>query len=52
MNDFSFMAQMFASKRAKPESPKELMRFLARTPILPLEGANPIELTRAAFDGR
>jgi hypothetical protein len=25
------------------------MRFLAQTPILPLDGASPIALTRAAF---
>ena len=28
------------------------MRFLAQTPILPLDGASPIELTRAAFGVR
>ena len=28
------------------------MRFLAQTPILPLDGASPIELTRAAFETR
>ena len=26
------------------------MRFLAQTPILPLNGASPMELTRAAFE--
>ena len=38
------------ANRAEPESPEELMRFLAQTPILPLDGASPIELTHAAFE--
>ncbi len=37
------------ARRTEPESPEELMRFLSQTPILPLDGASPIELTRAAF---
>jgi len=49
LNDFAFMAQQGNANRVGPESPDELMRFLARTPILPLDGASPIELTRAAF---
>ena len=48
-NDFAFMAQSVDARRAEPESPEELMRFLSQTPILPLEGASPIELTRAVF---
>ena len=52
LNDFAFMAQQGNMNRAEPESPEELMRFLAQTPILPLEGASPIELTRAVFQGR
>ncbi|HKW03265.1 MAG TPA: hypothetical protein VJN96_25795 [Vicinamibacterales bacterium] len=52
LNDFSFMAQHGNANRAEPESPEELMRFLAQTPILPLDGASPIALTRAVFDGR
>ena len=28
-----------------------MMRFLSQTPILPLDDASPIELTRAAFLG-
>ena len=36
----------------EPESREELMRFLAQTPILPLEGASPIALTKTAFDPR
>src|SRR5262249_7017255 len=50
LNDFAFMAQQGNANRAEPESPEELRRFLAQTPILPLKGASPIELTRAAFD--
>jgi hypothetical protein len=49
LNDFAFMVQHGNANRAEPESPEELMRFLAQTPILPLDGASPIELTRAAF---
>ena len=49
LNDFAFMAQEGNANRAGPESSEELMRFLAQTPILPLDGASPIELTRAAF---
>jgi hypothetical protein len=52
LNDFAFMAQHGNANRAEPESPEELMRFLARTPILPLNGASPIELTRAVFQAR
>lgn len=52
LNDFAFMAQQGNANRAEPESPEELMRFLAQTPILPLDGASPIALTRAAFDSR
>ena len=32
-----------------PMSPEELMRFLSQTPILPLDGASPIELTPPCF---
>ena len=49
LNDFAFMAQQGNANRAEPESPEELMQFLSQTPILPLDGASPIELTRAAF---
>ena len=52
LNDFAFMAQQGNANRAEPESPEELMRFLAQTPILPLDGASPIALTRAAFEAR
>ena len=49
LNDFAFMAQSADARRTEPETPEELIRFLAQTPILPLDGASPIELTRAAF---
>jgi hypothetical protein len=49
LNDFVFMAQSGNARRIEPESPEELMRFLSQTPILPLDGASPIALTRAAF---
>ena len=49
LNDFAFMAQSGDARRTEPESPEELMRFLSQTPILPLDGGSPIELTRAAF---
>ena len=52
MNDFAFMAQVGNARRPEPETPEELMRFLAQTPILPLDGASPIELTRAVFEAR
>ena len=37
LNDFAFMAQCTDANRTEPESPEELMRFLAQTPILPLD---------------
>ena len=49
LNDFAFMAQTVDARRTKPDSPEELMRFLSQTPILPLDGASPIELTRCVF---
>jgi hypothetical protein len=52
LNDFAFMAQVGNARRPEPETPEELMRFLAQTPILPLDGASPIELTRAVFRGK
>lgn len=52
MNDFAFMAQQGSRHRPDPESPEELVRFLAQTPILPLNGARPIDLTLAAFEGK
>jgi hypothetical protein len=52
LNDFAFMTQSVDARRAEPESPEELMRFLSQTPILPLDGASPIELTRAVFQDK
>ena len=52
LSDYAFMAQQGNANRAEPEFPEELMRFLAQTPILPLDGASPIKLTRAAFEIR
>lgn len=52
LNDFAFMAQVGDARRPEPETQDELMRFLAQTPILPLDGASPVELTRAVFRGR
>jgi hypothetical protein len=49
MNDFAFMAQGIDRSPSAAETAEELMRFLARTPILPLQGARPIDLTRTAF---
>jgi Domain of unknown function (DUF6933) len=49
LNDYAFMAQSVDARRTEPESPEELMRFLSQTPILPLDAASPIELTRTAF---
>ena len=51
LNDYAYMAQQGNANRAEPESAEELMRFLAQTPILPLDGASPIALTRAAYSG-
>jgi hypothetical protein len=52
LNDFAFMAQHGNMNRAEPGTSEELMRFLAQTPILPLDGARPIDLTLALFDDR
>lgn len=49
MTDYAIMARHVDVRRAEPETPEALMRFLAQTPILPLDGARPIDLTRAAF---
>ena len=52
LNDFGFMAQVGSARRPEPETREDLVSFLAQTPILPLDGASPIELTRAVFRGR
>jgi len=51
LNDFSFMIGASPSRPAKEQSLEEIARFLARTPIMPLDGARPIELTRGIFGG-
>ena len=50
LNDFAFMAQSGDARQTEPESPEELMQFLAQTPILPLDGARPIDLTLGLFE--
>ena len=45
MNDFSFGVRVHFVT-ARDESLEEIARVLARTPILPLNGARPIDLTR------
>jgi hypothetical protein len=49
LNDFAFMAQVGSARRSEPETPEEMMRFLAQTPILPLDGTSPVDLTLAVF---
>ena len=51
LNDFSFMTGASPSLPAKEQSLEEIARFLARTPIMPLKGARPIDLTRGIFRG-
>jgi hypothetical protein len=48
LSDFSFGARVhFATSR--DSSLEEIARWLAETPILPLDGARPIELTKEIF---
>ena len=49
LNDFSFMTGVSAPPPANEQSVEDIARFLARTPILPLDGARPIDLTRELF---
>jgi hypothetical protein len=49
LNDFSFMARAhFVTDRQA--TLEDIARDLAQTPVLPLKGARPIDLTRALFD--
>ena len=48
LNDFSFGARIHFVT-SQDSSLEETARWLTRTPILPLDGASPIELTRALF---
>jgi hypothetical protein len=50
LNDFSFGVRVHFIT-ARNESLEDIARDLARTPILPLDGARPIELTRRLFGG-
>jgi len=50
LNDFSFMIGASPSLPAKEQALEEIARFLARTPIMPLDGARPIDLTRKLFE--
>ena len=52
LNDFAFMIGTSPSLPAKEQSLEEMARFLARTPIMPLSGARPIDLTRGIFEDR
>lgn len=49
MNDYAFMAREIHAQGGAPEPLEELMEFLARTPILALEGVRPVDMVREAF---
>jgi hypothetical protein len=49
LNDFAFMARAHFIT-AREAALEDIARDLARTPILPLKGARPIDLTRKLFD--
>jgi hypothetical protein len=48
LNDFSFGVDA-DFMTARHESLEDIARVLARTPIMPLDGASPIDLTRRLF---
>jgi hypothetical protein len=48
LNDFSFGVRVHFIT-ARNESVEDIARVLARTPIMPLDGARPIDLTRGVF---
>ena len=50
LSDFSFMTGASPSLPANEQSLEDIARFLARTPIMPLGGARPIDLTRGIFE--
>ncbi|MEO7157855.1 MAG: hypothetical protein ABI039_09855 [Vicinamibacterales bacterium] len=52
LNDFSFLTGASPSLPVKEPSLEEIARFLARTPIMPLGGARPIDLTRGIFENQ
>jgi hypothetical protein len=49
LNDFSFGTRVHFIT-ARNDSLEDIARVLARTPILPLDGARPIDLTRGLFE--
>lgn len=50
LNDFSWGAHLYFTK--EPDVPLDkIARWLANTPIMPLKGACPVDLTRALFSG-
>ena len=49
LNDFSFMARAHFTSVTQATL-EDIARDLARTPILPLKGARPIDLTRKLFN--
>ena len=49
LNDFSFGVRVHFMT-ARDESLEDIARALARTPIMPLGGARPIDLTRGIFE--
>lgn len=51
LNDFAHMAKFADASRAEPEPPEELMRLLAQTPILPLNGTNRLT-SRGKYSAR
>lgn len=51
MNDYTFMARGVDARWQGSETTEALVGFLARTPILPLKGARPVDLTLDAFRG-
>lgn len=50
--ELKLMLEFANAKRAEPESPEELMRFLEQTPVLPLDGARPIRPDAGAPQGQ
>jgi hypothetical protein len=49
MNDYAFMARDIHARGGVPETLEALMEFLARTPIVTLKCAGPMDVVRDAF---
>lgn len=49
MSDYAFMAKDIHAPGEAPETPEELMHFLADTPVVALGGVRPADLVRKAF---